>query len=64
MSDKLPEFVKVRDLITGELSTVPSASLTPSMMPIPYQNQIVWIDREQLKVVKSDGEPLKPKDPE
>jgi len=53
MSDKLPEFVTVRDLVTGELSTVASAGLPPSMMPINYRNQIVWIDREQLQVVKS-----------
>jgi len=62
MSDNLPEFVKVRDLVTGELSTVPSAGLTPSMMPISAGNETVWIDREQLQVVKAVAAPLPPGD--
>ncbi|MEP6672188.1 MAG: hypothetical protein ABJF10_23700 [Chthoniobacter sp.] len=54
----MPAFVTVRDLVTGELATIPSAGLPPSMMPINYRNQIVWIDREQLQVVKSAPSPF------
>ncbi len=54
MNKKAPKFVKVRDLVTGEISTIPSSELKPSMTPISAGNEVVWIDREQLQVVQTD----------
>ncbi|MDR3401362.1 MAG: hypothetical protein P4L99_02600 [Chthoniobacter sp.] len=50
--EQKPEFVKVRDLLTGKISTVSSEGLPPGMIAVPYRNEVVWIDREQLQVVK------------
>jgi hypothetical protein len=50
--DQMPEFVKIRDLLTGEITTISSEGMPRGMIAVPYRNEVVWIDREQLRVVK------------
>jgi hypothetical protein len=53
MSAKKPEFVKVRDLVTGEAVTIPLSELPPGMVCISVHGEDVWVKQEQLRVVNA-----------
>jgi hypothetical protein len=63
MSSKKPEFVKVRDLDTGETASIPLSELPPGMVCISIRGESVWVKQEQLRVVNASPKLPRPPDP-